>query len=464
MFFGNKKLDIDNEILRDEINSLKMELESKNDYIKELEHELEVKEDFDTSYYDNQIELFKQIASHSQEEGIVVFDSNGNEYFKNKLASINIPNSKPVFEAITKGLDTLILADCEAKMDVKKFKNYLIVSLKKTSIHDNKEGGLLYKHSANMTKALYDTQNTYGNLLEDLQEMMKESKDTANGSTTGLKLTKEIVEDTANLENQINIENEIVNSLVSKSKDISSVINIIQEIAFQTNILSLNAAVEAATAGEAGKGFAVVASEVRNLANRSADAAKQIKDVVDTIQGETLKIKESSDVVSGVIGETKKSVDTLGNLMNKFQKNANRSVYEVDNISNKIFINLAKLDHIIYKNNMYQLIFGGQHQFKPVDHHNCRLGKWYDTGLGKQEFSYTPSYKGLEKYHKIVHDEANSLVSSCSDSEIACSKKLIENKAQLVENASAEVFTYLDKILEEKTETIMKEAAKDLFH
>ena len=464
MLFGNKKLEEENQQLRQQIEELKSQLQSKDNLISNLEDEVHKASLIDTSKYEQEIELYKQIASHSQEEGMVVFDSSGNEIFKNRLASHNIPNSTPVLEAVRNGAPTLILADCEANIDLKKYENYLIVSLKKTSIHDNKEGGLLYKHSANMTKALYDTQGTYGNLLEDLQEMMKESKDTASGSTKGLKLTKEIIQDTANLESQINIENEVVNSLVAKSKDISSVINIIQEIAFQTNILSLNAAVEAATAGEAGKGFAVVAQEVRNLANRSADAAKQIKDVVDTIQAETQRIKESSDVVSGVIAETKQSVDTLGNLMNKFQKNANRSVYEVHSISNKIFINLAKLDHIIYKNNMYQLIFGGEHQFKAVDHHTCRLGKWYDTGLGKQEFSYLPSYKSLEKYHRIVHDEANSLASSCSGGEIACSKKMIEDKADMVESASLGVFEVLDKILEEKTETLMKEAAKELFH
>ncbi|WP_428028571.1 methyl-accepting chemotaxis protein [Arcobacter sp.] len=62
---------------------------------------------------------------------------------------------------------------------------------------------------------------------------------------------------------------------------INEAITIIDQIAFQTNILSLNAAVEAATAGEAGKGFAVVAQEVRNLASRSAEAAKEIKNLVE---------------------------------------------------------------------------------------------------------------------------------------------------------------------------------------
>ncbi len=213
----------------------------------------------------------------------------------------------------------MVLDDCEASVVTKKAEDLLIVSLKKTSIHDNKDDGLLTKHNANINSSLSSTQSVYLSLLEDLKEMMIESKATADGSNEGLILTQNIVKDTTNMYEQIETEEQIVNSLVQKSNDISEAITVIDQIAFQTNILSLNEAVEAATAGEAGKGFAVVAQEVRNLATRSADAAKTIKTVVDTIQIETAKMKESSDIVSKVVNETKKSVDVLITLMNQFK-------------------------------------------------------------------------------------------------------------------------------------------------
>src|SRR5574344_255253 len=464
MFFGNQKNDSLIENLTNEILELKKKLEEKDSELKNFINSSSLKLDDIVKNKDKEIELYKTISSFSQEEGLVVLDENDKLFFVNDLSKSHIQDFSPIINAVKSNEDKVILEECEAKISVKKYNNYNIVSLVKTSIHDNKEGGLLERHNKNMTRSLGDTQNTYLELLKDLQDMQKESKETALGSTQGLTLTKEVVIDTDNLYKEIASENEVVESLVSKSKDIAQVINIIQEIAFQTNILSLNAAVEAATAGEAGEGFAVVAQEVRNLASRSADAAKQIKDVVTTIQKETEKIKESSDSVTNVVNETKARIDGLSKLMNNFQRNSNRAVYEVESISNKIFINLAKLDHVIYKNNLYQLIFGGNHNFKPVDHTNCRLGQWYNVGLGKQEFSSVPSYKGLDKYHHTVHHEANILAKECSGSSVSCSKQLIEDKISLVEDASQQVFIYLDKILEEKNELVMKEAANKLFN
>ncbi|NQY93643.1 MAG: MCP four helix bundle domain-containing protein, partial [Campylobacteraceae bacterium] len=100
-----------------------------------------------------------------------------------------------------------------------------------------------------------------------------------------------------------NKTNKAMDEINSEINDINEAISIIDQIAFQTNILSLNAAVEAATAGEAGKGFSVVAQEVRNLASRSAEAAKEIKTLVERAnvkanEGKTI----ANSMIDGYIG------------------------------------------------------------------------------------------------------------------------------------------------------------------
>jgi len=101
-----------------------------------------------------------------------------------------------------------------------------------------------------------------------------------------------------------------MSEITGSSKKIADIIGVIDEIAFQTNLLALNAAVEAARAGEQGRGFAVVASEVRNLAGRSATAAKEIKDL---IKDSVLKVNEGSKLVNKS-GET---LDAITESVNK---------------------------------------------------------------------------------------------------------------------------------------------------
>jgi methyl-accepting chemotaxis protein len=111
---------------------------------------------------------------------------------------------------------------------------------------------------------------------------------------------------------------ETMKDINNSSKKISDIISVIDGIAFQTNILALNAAVEAARAGEQGRGFAVVASEVRNLAGRSADAAKEIKTLinasVERVEQGTLLVDQAGATMTEVVSSIRRVTDIVGEI------------------------------------------------------------------------------------------------------------------------------------------------------
>ena len=132
----------------------------------------------------------------------------------------------------------------------------------------------------------------------------------------------------------------------SQVMSITESIAIIDQIAFQTNILSLNAAVEAATAGEAGRGFAVVAGEVRNLATRSAEAAKEIKTLVENA---TQKAKYGKEITTQMINgylELNKNIDSTMELIGTVQNASKEQLLGVEQINDALNL----LDHQTQKN------------------------------------------------------------------------------------------------------------------
>jgi methyl-accepting chemotaxis protein len=129
----------------------------------------------------------------------------------------------------------------------------------------------------------------------------------------------------------------------SSSKRIADIIGVIDDIAFQTNLLALNAAVEAARAGEQGRGFAVVASEVRNLASRSAAAAKEIKGLIQESVGKvddgTRLVDESGRVLQSIVAGVKKVTDMVAEIADSSREQAsgieqvNKAVSAMDDVT-----------------------------------------------------------------------------------------------------------------------------------
>ena len=180
--------------------------------------------------------------------------------------------------------------------------NQLGSELNNNAKHNLENGALLEKNSLTMNRSvenLANKANAQAASLEEtaaaLEEITGITKNNTQNAHKMSNLSKDVKDSVILGENLANKTASSMDEINAKVEAINEAIEVIDQIAFQTNILSLNAAVEAATAGEAGKGFAVVAQEVRNLANRSAEAAKEIKDLVENATSKTNDGKKISD-------------------------------------------------------------------------------------------------------------------------------------------------------------------------
>lgn len=253
---------------------------------------------------------------------------------------------------------------------------------------------------------------------------------------------------TAEMKNATEASRHAIAFTDQKLHEIKKIMEMIEDIADQTNLLALNATIEAARAGEAGKGFAIVAQEVKTLSRNTQSAVEKTSESIAQI----LKASEKSvDCLEDLV----KRSEGIGQIMSYFvdQLHSNREQsrvgeQNVESSNSQVFLALAKLDHVLWKVNVYNSIIKGQPTFEFVDSNHCRLGKWYHHGEGKRRFAKTPAYREIEKPHAKVHNETLSVFEALGESR---DWQKLKFAIESMERASEDVFQLLDRMLVEQS-------------
>jgi len=239
-----------------------------------------------------------------------------------------------------------------------------------------------------------------------------------------------------------------VDGLSERAEEVGNILTLIKDISDQTNLLALNAAIEAARAGEHGRGFAVVADEVRKLAEKTDKAVAEINVSLQTMKQDVMSIGDQFGHIQQGISNATSMITEFNDGLQYCTGDLKNTFHHISSVTDRVFMSLAKLDHVLWKINTYYSAVTQKEQFKFVSHHNCRLGKWYYEGDGFENFNKTPSYKSLERPHEIVHNGTHHVFDEMVRTPLDFHK--LKNAFEEMEQGSNQVFSILDKILHEK--------------
>jgi methyl-accepting chemotaxis protein len=323
-------------------------------------------------------------------------------------------------------------------------------------------------HKGHMTDKLelLKTKNLLDNLQgaqQDLTEVAGQmnnvessSKVAATNALDSKASVNSVVTNTRDVINKINELRESSKALDKSSAEIAHIITFIATIADQTNLLALNAAIEAARAGEHGRGFAVVADEVRSLAANTKDATDKTEIIIRNLLSASEAIAKDSHEMEALSNESSKLIGKFEQNFSDFSDIAQSTYHIANHASMVCYVSLAKLDHMVYMQRAYRAIDLGagspEASAVKVDELSCRFGKWLSAEDGGQKYAHLPSYKSIPAPHAKVHSNVHASINALnSDWEynIELQNQIIDYMKE-AEDGSQTLIHTLDTMVSEK--------------